>query len=70
MSATYCPSCGVVITGNNRRMGAIITCLTCDTELEVISLDPFEVDFPIDYYDDEEYEHEEKEKSEEEWRRR
>ena len=66
MSATYCPSCGTVISGNTQRMGAMITCSLCDTDLEVISLDPFEVDFPIDYYDDEEYEDEEEDESEEE----
>ena len=30
----------------------MITCRECGTELEIISIDPFEVDFPLDYYDD------------------
>jgi hypothetical protein len=30
------------------RDGAIITCSVCGEELEIISTDPFEVDFPLD----------------------
>jgi lysine biosynthesis protein LysW len=30
----------------------MITCDECGTELEIISLKPFEVDFPLDYVED------------------
>ena len=65
MPRTYCPSCDVVIGVEKPRVGAMITCRECGAELEIISVDPFEVDFPLDYDDDwdrddeEEYEHEE-----------
>ena len=69
MPVTFCPNCGMLVTWPNGQMGAMITCLLCNAELEIISLDPFVVDFPIDYYDDEEYEDKEEEESEEERRR-
>jgi len=37
----------------------MITCRECGTELEIISTDPFEVDFPLDYdYDEEDWDEE------------
>ena len=56
-------TCGVVITSecckldavvsvDKPRVGDMVACRECDTKLEIISTDPFEVDFPIDYYDD------------------
>jgi len=59
MAKTYCPSCDAVISKDDPKEGAMITCRECDTELEIISVDPFEVDFPLDYdedWDEEEYE--------------
>ena len=58
MAKTYCPSCDAVISKDNPREGAMITCHECDTELEIISTDPFEVDFPLDYDEDEDWEEE------------
>ena len=52
MPKSYCPSCDAVISMNNPREGATVTCRECDTKLEVISIDPFEVDFPIDFDED------------------
>jgi hypothetical protein len=43
-----------VINEADAQVGAMITCSECHTELEIISTDPFEVDFPLDY--DEEWE--------------
>jgi lysine biosynthesis protein LysW len=57
MHKTYCPNCDAVISADNPREGTMITCRGCGQELEVISADPFEVDFPLDYdedWDDEE----------------
>ena len=52
MPKTYCPNCDAVISVKNPREGATVTCHECDMKLEVISVDPFEVDFPLDYEED------------------
>jgi lysine biosynthesis protein LysW len=49
---TYCPECDAVISVANPREGDEISCRGCGTEMEVINARPFEVDFPLDYYDD------------------
>lgn len=57
MPKTYCPNCDAVITADHPRVGAMIKCRECDMELEVISTNPFEADFPLEYdgdWDDEE----------------
>ena len=54
MAKAYCPNCDAAVIKDNPRVGAMITCRECDTELEIISINPFEVDFPFDYGDDEE----------------
>ena len=48
MPKTYCPECDAVISVNNPREGATISCPECGEELEIVSADPFEVDFPLD----------------------
>ena len=58
MPKTYCPDCDAVISVDDPREGAMIKCPECDMELEIISLDPFEVDFPLDSEDEEEEEEE------------
>ena len=57
MPKTYCPNCDAVISVDSPREGATVTCRECGTELEIISTNPFEVDFPLDFdedWDDEE----------------
>jgi len=54
MPKTYCPNCDVVISVDNPREGAMIRCPECDVELEIISTSPFEVDFPLDFEEEEE----------------
>ena len=54
MPKTYCPNCDVVISVDNPREGAMIKCPECDVELEIISTSPFEVDFPLDFEEEEE----------------
>jgi len=70
MRKTYCPNCDAVISVENPREGAMVTCAECGTELEVISTNPFEVDFPLDFFDeewdDEEWEDEDWEEEEKE----
>jgi alpha-aminoadipate carrier protein LysW len=52
MAKTYCPNCDAVISIDKPKMSATVRCRECDTQLEVISIDPFEVDFPLDYEED------------------
>jgi len=58
MHETYCPDCDAVISSENPRVGAMISCRECGTELEIISTNTVEVDFLLDYemdWDEEEY---------------
>jgi alpha-aminoadipate carrier protein LysW len=56
MPKVYCPECDVVISIDNPRDGARIKCPECGVELEIVSSDPFEVDFLYgDDSDDEDY---------------
>jgi len=71
MAKAYCPSCDAVIHAENPHEGAMITCDECGTELEIISTNPFEVDFPLDFDEDwdddwEEEEDEDEDEDEEE----
>jgi lysine biosynthesis protein LysW len=52
MPETYCPSCDAEIRVSRPRLGATVTCSECGESLEIISVDPFEVDFPLDEDDD------------------
>jgi lysine biosynthesis protein LysW len=52
MEKTYCPNCDAVVSVEKAKLGAIVRCRECDTQLEIISLNPFEVDFPLDYEED------------------
>jgi alpha-aminoadipate carrier protein LysW len=48
-----CPSCGedVVIPGRP-ELGQRVVCPSCDSELEVIELEPLELDWPFDEDED------------------
>ncbi len=53
-----CISCQEMVnTGNHPRLGDIVACPKCDARLEVVWLDPLELDWPADEYedDDEDY---------------
>ncbi len=52
MPKTYCPSCDATVSVEKPREGAMINCDECGAQLEIISTDPFEVDFPLDYDED------------------
>ena len=56
MPKTSCPACDAIISVEKPRDGAMLKCPDCGEELEIISTDPFEVDFPLDWedWDDEE----------------
>ena len=48
-----CPSCGAKVTiGLNPKMGQLLICSKCKTEIEVVWLDPVELDWPYDDDDD------------------
>ena len=54
MSESVCPSCGAqVAVKGTLKIGMHTTCSSCDTELEVVGLDPLELDWPMDEYDSE-----------------
>ena len=65
MPKTYCPDCGEVITVSDPKEGAMVTCRDCATKLEIISVDPFEVDFPLDL--DEEWDDDDWDSGDEAW---
>jgi alpha-aminoadipate carrier protein LysW len=58
MEAAECISCGAeIMFRESPKMGQLVKCPRCDAELEVVWLDPVEVDWPFvdDYDDDDDY---------------
>jgi alpha-aminoadipate carrier protein LysW len=50
-----CPQCGNEISvGSQPRIGQPVTCSNCNSELEVVWLDPLELDWPMLDLDEEE----------------
>lgn len=46
MMTAECPSCGVFIQlGGKPRIGQQVVCGACDSELEIVLLDPIELDW-------------------------
>jgi lysine biosynthesis protein LysW len=57
MARVYCPDCdGRIVLGAQAEVGIKLVCPHCDAELEVISVDPPEVDWAYDWSWDEEEE--------------
>jgi alpha-aminoadipate carrier protein LysW len=56
MEAAECIACGNEIAfREDPKMGQLVKCKRCDAELEVVWLDPIELDWPfVDDYDDDE----------------
>jgi lysine biosynthesis protein LysW len=52
MPKAYCPNCDGTVSVEKPQMGVKVQCRECNQELEVISTNPFDVDFPFDYDDD------------------
>ncbi len=48
MAKTYCITCDAEIVVRNPRLGAKIKCPECGDELEIVSTDPFDVDYAYD----------------------
>lgn len=60
MPRVYCPDCdGRIMLSSQVEVGLTLVCPYCDAELEVISVDPPEVDWAYDW----EWEEEEEEVS-------
>jgi lysine biosynthesis protein LysW len=52
MPKTHCPNCDAVIKMDRPGEGYIIVCLGCGVELEIVNVDPFELDFTEDWQDE------------------
>ncbi len=72
MTFAACASCGAKVNvGKNPELGQRFTCPSCDDAMEVVWLDPIELDWPIDdddyeEYDDEDFEDEDEDEDEHE----
>ena len=56
MQSAECPQCGSdVPVGSQPRIGKLVECKSCGSELEVVWLDPLELDWPM-MEDDDDYE--------------
>jgi alpha-aminoadipate carrier protein LysW len=52
MQKAKCPMCGAdVKVGTKPTMGQLVTCHNCAAELEVVWLEPVELDWPMDEYE-------------------
>ena len=62
MATAYCPDCDEKISLNSKPVvvGQKLTCPHCDADLEVISVDPLELDWAYDWeWEDEDEEDDE-----------
>ncbi len=55
IARAYCPDCDESISLRNPKVGQVMDCLHCDTELEVVGLDPLELDWAYASSDDEDW---------------
>jgi lysine biosynthesis protein LysW len=49
MPSALCPDCDDLIVLNRVTLGQTLTCPHCDSELEVISVEPLEFDWAYDW---------------------
>ena len=63
MENVYCPDCdGKIVLNPRVQLGQKLVCPHCDAELEVISVDPVELDWAYDWsWDDEDEDEDEDE---------
>jgi lysine biosynthesis protein LysW len=52
VASAYCPDCDERIVLTAPRVGRKFPCPHCDTELEVISIDPLDLDWAYSYDED------------------
>ena len=56
MPNVSCPMCGAKVSvPSNVKEGNIVFCDACEAELEVVSVKPLELDWPLDDYDEDDY---------------
>ncbi len=72
MATVTCPSCeSKFILGVPARIGNRVVCDFCEVELEIISLKPLDLDWPLyedtDYYDDGDFDYDYDYDQEERW---
>ncbi len=48
MATVLCPNCDAELEVRNPKLGAKLDCPECEEQLEVISVDPIDVDYPYD----------------------
>jgi alpha-aminoadipate carrier protein LysW len=49
MNTAECPQCGNEVSlGTQPKLGKLVECKECGAELEVVWLDPLELDWPLD----------------------
>jgi lysine biosynthesis protein LysW len=58
MPSTFCPDCDEKIVLNRAVVGQTLTCPHCSADLEVIGIDPLELDWSYDWSWDEDEEEE------------
>jgi lysine biosynthesis protein LysW len=59
MKKAKCPFCGSdVNVGVQPRMGELVRCSECDAELEIVWLNPIELDSPLDSVEGDNFEYE------------
>ena len=53
MAKGKCPMCGGnVEISSTAKKGGLVYCDSCDAELEIVSLKPLELDWPMEEYED------------------
>lgn len=53
MNKAKCPMCSADVTiPKNAKLGTLVICGECEAELEVVSLKPLELDWPLDDLDE------------------
>jgi alpha-aminoadipate carrier protein LysW len=67
VATAYCPQCDAAISVSAPQDGDRVVCPGCNVELEVISVDPFDVYFPVGYDEDWGEDEDEDEDWEDEW---
>jgi alpha-aminoadipate carrier protein LysW len=69
MARAYCPECDGRIVLESAEVGQKLTCPHCDADLEVIGVEPLELDWAYDWSweDEEEEEYEEEDENEDDY---
>ena len=68
MPYAFCPGCDQrIFLRKDPKVGDMVYCPNCEDQLEVVAIDPIELDWPWDEDEDEGSEWDEEEEEEEEW---